>query len=132
MKSSASFFQMPLAIRSSALGDWMDRGNSTSRCEFGVGDRVWFFLAPSCSGLRRLDQINPKCSQEASPAGAVSRCMDTTNPTATAFRNLGIAADETLHVLCRLRGITIDDLSEEALQAFFFQALDDEFWVGTR
>jgi hypothetical protein len=67
-----------------------------------------------------------------SPAEAVSGCMDTTNPTATAFRNLVIAADETLHVLCRLRGITIDDLSEEALEAFFFQALDDEFWIGAR
>ncbi|CAN7252844.1 hypothetical protein LJR034_000984 [Caballeronia sp. LjRoot34] len=55
-----------------------------------------------------------------------------TNPTATAFRNLVIAADETLHVLCRLRGITLDDLSEDALEAFFFQALDDEFWVGAR
>jgi hypothetical protein len=58
--------------------------------------------------------------------------MNTTNPTATAFRNLVIAADETLHVLCRLRGITLDDLSEDALEAFFFQALDDEFWVDAQ
>ncbi|SOE58545.1 hypothetical protein SAMN05414139_01390 [Burkholderia sp. D7] len=65
-------------------------------------------------------------------AEAVSGCMDTTNPTAAAFRNLVIAADETLHVLCRMRGITLDDLSEEALEAFFFQALDDEFWIGAR
>ncbi|MDN7176577.1 hypothetical protein M0D69_00780 [Caballeronia sp. SEWSISQ10-4 2] len=58
--------------------------------------------------------------------------MNTTNPSAAAFRNLVIAADETLHVLCRLRGITLDDLSEEELEAFFFQALDDEFWIGAR
>lgn len=58
--------------------------------------------------------------------------MDMTNPTATAFRNLVLAADETLHLLCRLRGITIDDLSEDALEAFFFEALDDEFWVASK
>ena len=63
---------------------------------------------------------------------AVIRVMDMTNPTATAFRNLVLAADETLHLLCRLRGITIDDLSEDALEAFFFEALDDEFWVNSR
>jgi hypothetical protein len=63
---------------------------------------------------------------------AVSPCMNTTNPTAAAFRNLVIAADETLHVLCRLRGITLDDLSEDELEAFFFQALDDEFWSGAQ
>jgi hypothetical protein len=57
---------------------------------------------------------------------------NSTNPTATAFRNLVIAADETLHVLCRMRGITLDDLSEDALEAFFFQALDDEFWVAAQ
>jgi hypothetical protein len=58
--------------------------------------------------------------------------MNTTNPTAAAFRNLVIAADETLHVLCRLRGITLDDLSEDELEAFFFEALDDEFWIGAQ
>ncbi len=58
--------------------------------------------------------------------------MDMTNPTATAFRNLVLAADETLHLLCRLRGITIDDLSEDALEAFIFEALDDEFWANSR
>ena len=63
---------------------------------------------------------------------AVIRVMDMTNPTATAFRNLVLAADETLHLLCSLRGITIDDLSEDALEAFFFEALDDEFWVNSR
>jgi hypothetical protein len=63
---------------------------------------------------------------------AVSPVMNTTNPTATAFRNLVIAADETLHLICRLRGITIDDLSEDALEAFFFDALDDEFWISAR
>ena len=83
----------------------------------------------------RLDAASQKyraSRSKVSSAEAVSRCMDTTNPTATAFRNLVIAADETLHVLCRLRGITIDDLSEDALEAFFFQALDDEFWGGAR
>ena len=50
------------------------------------------------------------------------------NPTAVAFRNLVIAADETLHVLCRMRGITLDEMSEESLERFFFEALDEEFW----
>jgi hypothetical protein len=58
--------------------------------------------------------------------------MNTTNPTASAFQNLVIAADETLHVLCRMRGITLDDLSEEALERFFFEALDEEFWNAAR
>ena len=58
--------------------------------------------------------------------------MNTTNPTASAFQNLVIAADETLHVLCRMRGITLDDLSEEALERFFFGALDEEFWNAAR
>jgi hypothetical protein len=88
----------------------------------------WRVLIRDDAASRKYRAFGPKVSS----AEAVSRCMDTTNPTATAFRNLVIAADETLHVLCRLRGITIDDLSEEALEAFFFQALDDEFWVGTR
>jgi hypothetical protein len=58
--------------------------------------------------------------------------MNATNPTAAAFHNLVIAADETLHVLCRMRGITLDDMSEEALERFFFEALDEEFWNGAR
>ncbi|QIE23147.1 hypothetical protein SBC1_10250 [Caballeronia sp. SBC1] len=81
----------------------------------------------------RLEAVSRKyraCGSKVSLVGAVSECMNTTNPTAAAFRNLVIAADETLHVLCRLRGITIDDLSEDALETFFFQALDDEFWTG--
>jgi hypothetical protein len=58
--------------------------------------------------------------------------MNTTNPTPTAFRNLVIAADETLHLLCHLRGITLEDLPEDALEAFYFEALDDEFWIAAR
>ena len=56
--------------------------------------------------------------------------MDTTNPTATAFRNLVIAADETLHVLCRLRQIPLDSLSDAELGEFFFNALEDELGGG--
>lgn len=84
------------------------------------------------TGLQAIDRKYRACWPKVSSAEAVSGSMNTTNPTANAFRNLVLAADETLNVLCRLRGITIDDLSEEALEAFFFQALDDEFWVAAQ
>jgi hypothetical protein len=81
--------------------------------------------------VRSAWEISCIISKVMSPR-AVSPVMDMTNPTATAFRNLVLAADETLHLLCRLRGITINDLSEDALEAFFFNALDDEFWAEAR
>jgi len=81
-------------------------------------------------------QFSPECLFGFSPkvcsGKAVTHFMNTTNPTASAFQNLVIAADETLHVLCRMRGITLDDLSEEALERFFFEALDEEFWNAAR
>jgi hypothetical protein len=55
--------------------------------------------------------------------------MSSQHTAAVAFRNVVKAADDTLDLLCRLRGITIGDLSDEEINTFFLNALGDEFFV---
>jgi hypothetical protein len=63
------------------------------------------------------------------PEPAVNIGMDIENATSIAFRNVVKAADSTLELICRLRGITLDNLSDEELNAFFLHALGDEFFL---
>jgi hypothetical protein len=55
--------------------------------------------------------------------------MNFDNATSIAFRNVVKAADDTLDLICRLRGITLEDLADEELNAFFFTALGEEFFL---
>jgi hypothetical protein len=66
---------------------------------------------------------------QVSPEAAVNAGMNIENPTSTAFRNVVKAADSTLELICRLRGITLDDLSDQELNVFFLHALGDEFFL---
>jgi hypothetical protein len=52
--------------------------------------------------------------------------MDTQNPSPEASRDIVRAAGETLELICRLRGIPVDSLSDAALGEYFFNALEDE------
>ena len=52
--------------------------------------------------------------------------MDTRDPHSDAFRNLISSAGETLDLLCRLRGIELQDLTDDELGAFFVQAMGDD------
>jgi hypothetical protein len=52
--------------------------------------------------------------------------MDTPNPTPEASRDLVRAAGETLELICRLRGIALEDLSDDELGEFFFNALAED------
>jgi hypothetical protein len=73
--------------------------------------------------------IRPKEFRTQVPAEpAVNPRMNFENATASTFRNVVRAADSTLELMCRLRGITLDDLPDEELNAFFFHALGDEFF----
>ncbi len=63
------------------------------------------------------------------PTPAVNPGMHIQNATSTAFRNVVRAADATLELICRLRGITLDDLPDDELNAFFLHALGDEFFL---
>jgi hypothetical protein len=63
------------------------------------------------------------------PKPAVNPGMHIQNATPAAFRNVVRAADSTLELICRLRGITLDDLPDEQLNAFFLHALGDEFFL---
>jgi hypothetical protein len=57
---------------------------------------------------------------------AVSGGMDTQNPTPKASRELVRAAGETLELICRLRGIALEDLSDDELGEFFLNALAED------
>lgn len=59
-------------------------------------------------------------------AAAVSVGMDTKQPTPKASRDLIRAAGETLELICRLRGVDIEDLSDDELTEFFSNALGDD------
>jgi hypothetical protein len=52
--------------------------------------------------------------------------MDTKNPTPEASRDLIRAAGETLELICRLRGVDIEELSDDELNEFFSNALGDD------
>ncbi|MFT4432320.1 hypothetical protein ACMX25_02825 [Caballeronia sp. 15715] len=52
--------------------------------------------------------------------------MDTKEPTPEAARDLIRAAGETLELICRLRGVDIEDLSDEELGEYFSNALGDK------
>jgi len=49
--------------------------------------------------------------------------MEPLNPTFNASRDLIRAAGETLELMCRLRGITIEALTDDELGEFFLNAL---------
>jgi hypothetical protein len=66
---------------------------------------------------------------QVSPEPAVNPGMHIQNATPSAFRNVVRAADATLELICRLRGITLDDLPDEELNTFFLHALGDEFFL---
>jgi hypothetical protein len=53
-------------------------------------------------------------------------CMDTRDPTSEAFRDLVRAAGETLELMCRMRGIALEDLTDDELGEFFVHALGDD------
>jgi hypothetical protein len=59
-------------------------------------------------------------------SGAVSVGMDTKQPTPEASRDLIRAAGETLELICRLRGVDIEELSDDELNEFFSNALGDD------
>jgi len=52
--------------------------------------------------------------------------MDTKEPTPEASRDLIRAAGETLELICRLRGVAIEELSDDELGEFFSNALGDD------
>jgi hypothetical protein len=52
--------------------------------------------------------------------------MDTQNPAPEASRDLIRAAGETLELICRLRGIALEDLSDDELGEFFLNALAED------
>ena len=52
--------------------------------------------------------------------------MYTKQPTPEASRDLIRAAGETLQLICRLRGVDIEDLSDDELNEFFSNALGDD------
>jgi hypothetical protein len=52
--------------------------------------------------------------------------MDTRDPTSEKFRDQIRAAGETLELLCRLRGIQLQDLTDDELGEFFLNALGDD------
>lgn len=57
---------------------------------------------------------------------AVILAMELDKLTYTDTRSALNAADEALELLCRLRQIPLDSLSDAALGEFFFNALEDE------
>jgi hypothetical protein len=52
--------------------------------------------------------------------------MDTKQPTPEASRDLIRAAGETLELICRLRGVDIEELSDDELNEFLSNALGDD------
>jgi len=67
-----------------------------------------------------------KCELKVPCIGAVSIGMDTKEPTPEASRDLIRAAGETLELICRLRGVAIEELSDDELGEFFSNALGDD------
>jgi hypothetical protein len=55
--------------------------------------------------------------------------MNSYHTSASAFRDVVKAADATLDLLCRLRGIALEDLGDEEINTFFLNALGDEFFI---
>jgi hypothetical protein len=53
--------------------------------------------------------------------------MNTTRPSHEAISHALDAADEALELLCRLRQIPIERLTDAELGEFFFNALESEF-----
>jgi hypothetical protein len=49
--------------------------------------------------------------------------MEPSNPTSDASRDLIRAAGETLELMCRLRGIALEALTDDELGEFFLNAL---------
>jgi hypothetical protein len=62
-------------------------------------------------------------------APAVKAATQTEDATTRAFREIVKAADVTLELMCRLRGITFDDLRDDELNEFFLHALGEEFFL---
>ena len=52
--------------------------------------------------------------------------MNTQNPSPEASRDIVRAAGETLDLICRLRGVAIEALSDDELGEFFSNALSDD------
>ena len=54
--------------------------------------------------------------------------MNTQNPSPEASRDIVRAAGETLELICRLRGVAIEALSDDELAEFFSNALSDDMF----
>jgi hypothetical protein len=52
--------------------------------------------------------------------------MNTQNSSPEASRDIVRAAGETLELICRLRGVAIEELSDDELGEFFSNALSDD------
>ncbi len=85
--------------------------------------------APVCVGLDWTDD-EPECATKVRPAPAVIRHMEPDKIPYTDTRSALNAAEEALALLCRLRRISVDSLSDAELGEFYFNALEDELGGG--